>query len=272
MTRRGLAAAALVLLAGTGHAQWDRIREGAYAPRFPPPRIPDRGFFICRLMYESGRWEPLGMGWRTDYPYAERNLMVRLSEMTATGVSLDSRRQPEHYVVRLTDQALFQCPFTVASDVGTIALSEREASLLRAYLLKGGFLWADDFWGTEAWEHWTREISRVLPAAEYPIEEVPLSDPVFQSLYTVSEVPQIPSLQFWRRSGRSSTAERGPDSERAILRAIRDRSGRIMVVMTHNTDIADSWEREGEDLDFFARFSPDGYALGIDVVLHALTH
>jgi hypothetical protein len=88
----------------------------------------------------------------------------------------------------------------------------------------------------------------------------------------VAEVPQIPSLQFWRRSGRSSTAERGPDSVRADFHAIRDRSGRIMVVMTHNTDIADSWEREGEELAFFRQFSPNGYAFGINVVLHAMTH
>jgi hypothetical protein len=53
---------------------------------------------------------------------------------------------------------------------------------------------------------------------------------------------------------------------------IRDAHGRIMVVMTHNTDIADSWEREGEDPAFFRQFSPGGYAFGINVVLHATTH
>jgi hypothetical protein len=270
--RRGLAAALLVLLAAAGHAQWGGIREGRYAPRFAPATLPDRAFTICRLMYESERWEPLGMGWRTDYPYAERNLMVRLAELTRTHVSFDARQQPNHYVVRLTDDALFQCPFTVASDVGTISLTDDEAARLRAYLLKGGFLWVDDFWGPEAWAHWQRQLARVLPPSEYPIVEVPLSDPVFQALYTIPGVPQIPSLQFWRRSGRGSTSERGPDSPQAELRALRDLSGRILVVMTHNTDIADSWEREGEDLDFFSRFSADGYALGIDVVLHALSH
>ena len=50
------------------------------------------------------------------------------------------------------------------------------------------------------------------------------------------------------------------------------RNGRIMVLMTHNTDVADSWEREGEDPGFFYQFSPSGYALGIDVLLHAMTH
>ncbi len=53
---------------------------------------------------------------------------------------------------------------------------------------------------------------------------------------------------------------------------IADDHGRIMVVMTHNTDIGDSWEREGEDRDFFERFSPPGYALGVNVLLYSMTH
>ena len=70
----------------------------------------------------------------------------------------------------------------------------------------------------------------------------------------------------------SSTSERGSDSPRANFRMIADTRGRIMVLMTHNTDIGDSWEREGEDREFFLQFSPRGYALGINAVLYALTH
>ena len=68
------------------------------------------------------------------------------------------------------------------------------------------------------------------------------------------------------------TSERGSDSDETHFRVIRDGAGRIIVVMTHNTDIADSWEREGEDPEFFRQFSPAGYAFGINVLLHALTH
>ncbi len=96
-----------------------------------------------------------GIGWQTDYPYAEINLTTRLSELTKTRVSRDdSSQQPNFYVVRLTDDTLFNCPITVASDAGTIGIREDEADRLRTYLLKGGFLWADDFWGTAAWEQW----------------------------------------------------------------------------------------------------------------------
>jgi hypothetical protein len=101
---------------------------------------------------------------------------------------------------------------------------------------------------------------------------VPLSDPIFHSQFTVREVPQITNIGFWRRSGGLETRERFEDSPFAEFKAIRDADGRIMVVMTHNTDVADSWEREGEDPEFFLQFSPYGYALGINVLLHAMTH
>ena len=267
----GSALALSLILASAGHAQWGWY-ERRVAPRFAPQVMPDRAFTICRLMYESVRWEAGGQGWRTDYPDAERNLMVRLAELTVTGISVDRRSEPNHYVVRMTDDALFECPFAIASDVGTISFTPEEAAHLRTYLLKGGFLWVDDFWGTEAWEHWQREFAAVLPPADYPMLDVPLSDPLFRSLYNVAQVPQITSIQFWRRAGGSTTSERGDDSRVPHLRAIRDGDGRIMVVMTHNTDIADAWEREAEDRAFFDRFSPDGYAVGINVLLHAMSH
>jgi hypothetical protein len=268
---RRLALALLIcLLATYAHAQY--FREGRYPPRFAPPAMPDAGFTFCRVMYERTAYEPMGMGWVTDYPYADINLMTRLSELTKTPVSRGHGGQPNHWVVRLTDPTLFNCPFTMASDAGTIGLTPQEADRLREYLLKGGFLWVDDFWGTAAWEHWTAEIRKVLPAGDYPIVDVPPNDPIFKSQYSMTEVPQITNIQFWRGVGGSSTSERGADSEHAHFRVIRDRQGRIMVVMTHNTDIADSWEREGEDAGFFRQFSPNGYAFGINVLLHAMTH
>jgi hypothetical protein len=218
------------------------------------------------------RSEYSGIGWRTDYPYAEINLMTRFSELTKTTISRDANQDPNHYVVQVLQDQLFNCPMIIASDAGTLAFSDQEASRLREYLLKGGFLWVDDFWGTEAWEHWERQIARVLPTSGFPIEDVGMTDPMLKSMFEVKEVPQITSIQFWMREGRSTTSERGADSEVAHLRAIRDQAGRIVVLMTHNTDVADSWEREGEDPDFFYQFSPRGYALGIDVLLHAMTH
>jgi hypothetical protein len=267
-------AVVLVTSAGAAYAQFrGGFRGDSNAPAsYPPLERHDRAFSFCRIQYTSVRREPSGGGWRTDYPYGEINLMIRLSELTKTPVPFESARQPTHYVVRLTDQALFECPMTMASDVGTVGLSDAEAAQLQLYLLKGGFLWVDDFWGTAAWEQWSREIGKVLPPSEYPIEDVSLSDPIFSSQFVVTAVPQITNIGFWRRSRGRETSERGADSRDAHFRAIRDTHGRIMVVMTHNTDVADSWEREGEDPGFFYQFSPNGYALGINVLLYAMTH
>jgi hypothetical protein len=265
----------LALLASCGavSAQFRGGPDFFNAPvRFAPSVMPDRRFAVCRLMYTQVRREPAGGGWRTDYPYGEINLSIRLSELTRTAVSWRGERLPNYYVVRPMDDALFECPFLLASDVGTAGLRPSEAARLREYLLKGGFLWVDDFWGTAAWEHWSGELAEILPRERFAIEEVPMTDPLFRAQFIVERVPQITNIGFWRRTRGEDTSERGPDSEVPHLRAVRDARGRIMVLMTHNTDVADSWEREGEDPAFFYQFSPAGYALGINVLLHAMTH
>jgi hypothetical protein len=233
-----------------------------------PAEFPDADFVICRLVYNDGR--RFAQGWRTDYPLGERNLSVRFGELTRTRVSQAPDRSPNHYLVRITDDQLFACPFLMAGDIGSIELSDAEAARLREYFLKGGFLWVDDMWGPAQWKAWMQEVAKIFPPDEYPVEDVPPSDPVFQSQFLVKEMPQIPNIQHWRRSG--DTSEQGADSAVPVFRAIRDAHGRIMIAMTHNTDIADAFEREGDDPLFFAQFSPNGYALGINILLHALTH
>jgi hypothetical protein len=263
-------AAVLFVAAGTVLAQRWRLPEGPGAGvRYPPSDFTDGAFVHCKVEYTSVYSEPNGMGWGTDYPYAGINLMTRVSELTKTPISVDGRRNPNYWVVRLTDDALFRCPFTMATDVGTAEFSAEEAANLRAYLLKGGFLWVDDFWGTYAWEQWSAQMRKVVP--EFPIVDVPADHPIRTMMFDVPEIPQVTSINFWRRSG-GVTSERGSDSRTANFRMIADERGRILVLMTHNTDIGDSWEREGEDPEFFLQFSPRGYALGINVVLYVLTH
>ena len=230
-----------------------------------------RAFTFCRIAYRQVRREPMGQGWRTDYPDADRNLMLRLSQLTTTPIRTTPQGRPDHLIVELTDDEIFQCPFVFMSDVGTMAMNSEEAERLREYLLRGGFLWVDDFWGEYAWDRWVEEITKSLPPGEYPIEDVPAGHMIFNALYNVYDVPQVPSIQYWRRSG-GATSERGAGSAVPHLRSIRDQSGRIIVLMSHNTDIADGWEREGEDEAFFFAFSPKAYALGINIILYALTH
>ena len=229
-----------------------------------------RAFTFCRVAYRQVRREPMGQGWRTDYPDADHNLMLRLSQLTTTPIRTTPQGRPDHLIVELTNDEIFQCPFIFMSDVGTMAMNSEEAERLREYLLRGGFLWVDDFWGEYAWDAWVQELSKALPPLDYPIEDIPPGHTIFNALYEVYNVPQIPSIQFWRR-GRG-TSERGSASAVPHLRSIEDDHGRIIVLMSHNTDIADGWEREGEDEEFFFQFSPKAYALGINIILYALTH
>jgi hypothetical protein len=259
------------LLAPFAIALRAQVPEGWRAGmRYQREMVPERkaGFMFCRLQYQSIRSEPSGIGWSTDYPLADRNLMLRLGEFTTALVNLYEDGEPAHAIVQATDPELFHCPFLFGSDAGTAGFSDEEADLLGQYLLKGGFLWIDDFWGDRAMSHWLQQMSRVLPGLQANVLD--MDHPIFSSFYFLDRLPQIPNIQFWRRSG-GQTSERGLETETPTMSAITDESGRILVLMTHNTDIADGWERESEDHDFFARFSPPAYAVGVNVLVYAMT-
>ena len=176
-----------------------------------------------------------------------------------------------HILIHLTDPELFRCPFVMMTEPGGAYFDEAEAAALRDFLLKGGFLWADDFWGPRAFDTWSREMAKALPAHEYPIVDVPLGHELFHALYDVREIPQIPSIGFWLDTG-GQTSERGAASAEPHVRAIFDPRGRIMVLMTHNTDFGDAFEREGDNHEYFLRFAPPGYAFGINALIYAMTH
>ena len=269
--RTVLAAALVVCIACAAAAQFGRGFRSRYPPRYPKADTFGYGFNFCRAIYTSTRGEAGGQGWSTDYPDADLNFSIRLSELTRTRVKFDGTGTPEFVTVRLTDDALFECPYVHMEDVGTVTFSDREVESLRAYLLKGGFLWVDDFWGSYAWDEWVAQIERVLPRADYPIHDLTPEHAIYQMQYQMTELPQIPAIQAWRGNA-TDTSERGADSATPHFRAISDARGNIMVLMTHNTDISDAWEREGEDPRYFYQFSPRGYAVGINAVMYAMTH
>jgi len=274
--RRAMATTALLVLAlaAVTSAQygggWGRMRR--VPPRFPTGEASfDGGFNFCRMMYSSQWREAGGQGWSTDYPDADINFSIRFAELTKTRVSKQPTGVPNHFVTRLTDPWLARCPFLLASDVGTMTLRDDEIPALRDYLLKGGFLWVDDFWGSRAWDIFENEMARVLPPAAYPFRDLGPEHPIYRTMFPVAELPQIPSIQFWRGSGGESS-ERGNDSAQAHLRGITDPQGRLLVLATHNTDISDAWEREGEDPEYFYHYSPNGYAVAVNILLYAMSH
>lgn len=259
----------IALPAATGYAQWTSWSERVpQDDELRPMERSDRGVTVCRLVYARDREEPDGNGWPTDYPKAERNFLTRLSELTDTRVEFSDDEGPVHWVVRADSPELFRCPFLLASDVGTIALSQPEVSGLREWLDKGGFLWVDDFWGERSWEQWTEALHWVLPTSV--VHELDPAHPLFRMQYHIMKIPQISHIDFWLATGR--TAERSEESPEARLRVVTNATGHIQVLMTHDTDIADAFEREAEHQDYFERFSPDGYALGVNVMLYAMTH
>ena len=274
--RRSVTAAAIAIIIGVGASAGlaQRIWFGGYG--YTPPRFPTResfqgSFNFCRAMFESNRREK--RGWSTDYPGADLNFSTRLAELTKAPVTLradaDEEDAPDAVVVRLTDDALFKCPYLLMQDAGTAYFNDQEASRLRDYLLKGGFVFVSDYWGERAREQFDQQIGMALPRGEFPIVELPLDHSIWRTLFDVKRVPQMPSIQSWRRSG--GNTDRGVTAPPSA-RAIADRNGRLMVVMLHNTDVPDGWEREGEDPEYFYRFSPDAYAVGINIVLYAMTH
>lgn len=229
----------------------------------------DGGFRFCRIRFKTSP-EGDGAGWFVDYPRADENLSLRLSQITRFAVSTFGEGDPVHIVLRLTDAELFQCPFIMMTEPGGAEFDAAEAKALGEYLRKGGFLWADDFWGTHAWEWWSAQLAKALPPDEYPIVDVPLDHPMFHTLFDVKEIPQIPNIGQWESS--HTTSERGDDSPQAYARGVFDKKGRLMVFMTFDTDFGDSFEREGEAQDYFIKFSVPAYEIASDVLIYALTH
>src|SRR4029453_10541623 len=160
-----------------------------------------------------------GGGWSVDFPRADINMSIRLSELTKTTVGFNGPEDPKHVVIRLSDPTLFQCPFIMMTEVGAAYIDDDEAEALRNYLLKGGFLWADDFWGEYAWEVWAEQIDKALPRAQFPPKDLPPDHPLFRTIFDTGGVPQIASIGFWLGSG-GGTSERYQDSADAHARAI----------------------------------------------------
>ena len=271
--------AGILAVAGAGsaavHAQ--RVWSGFYGrtpPKFPTATTFDGTFHFCRVMFTSDRREK--QGWATDYPGADINFSVRLAELTKVRVGMTHDGEetvPDAVVVRLTDEALFQCPFTFMEDAGTARFTEIELTRLREYLVKGGFLFVSDYHGRFARDQFDEQIRRVLPPGQFPVVDLtPPDHPLWRMMLQVPKLPQMASIQTWRRTGGGIIERWNADGAPPEARGIADRHGRLMVVMVHNTDVPDGWEREAEDPDYFYRFSPEAYAVGIDVLLYSMTH
>lgn len=230
------------------------------------PDFKDDVFTFVRIQYESygsfGWWSR----WDNDFPDGDWNFSFRLQEMTSLQVA------PMSKVLRLTDPDLVDHPFVYMAGVGKIILSDLEQKAFREYLLNGGFVMMDDFWSKESIDNVKMEMRGVFPDIE-PVE-LTIDHPIFHNVYDLKKLPQVVDIRTWRegylyehRHGYS-----GGD-ERPHFWAYFDRHGRMMALLCHNNDLGDGWEREGEDHEYFLRFSEKmSYPIGINILTYALTH
>ena len=206
-----------------------------------------------------------GDRWATDYPDSDLNFSYRLQQLTSMEVD------PNGVILELTDERLFDYPFIYIVEPGNLVFSDEEVKALRKYLLNGGFLMVDDFWGEDEWYNFYYEIKRVFPNREP--RELGLDHEIFDCVFKLKEKPQIPNIDLGVRGFSQGITWERPDAREVHYKAIYDDKGRIMVIICHNTDLGDGWEREGESELYFHEFSEkSAYPLGINIVFYAMTH
>ena len=228
------------------------------------PGFKHENFTFARVRYDSsgGYRSP---GWSTDYPDSDLNFSIRLQQLTSMKVN------PDPVIVSLDDDELSNYPFLYMIEPGGIYLHEPEVLGLRRYCENGGFLMVDDFWGDYEYNVFYREIKRVFPNRE--VEDLDLSHEIFHNVYDLKEKPQIPSMRWIYDRSYTWEYDKGPSAREVHYRAIKDDDGRIMVLICHNTDLGDGWEREGENREYFETYSvKKAYPMGINIVTYAMTH
>jgi hypothetical protein len=229
-------------------------------------------FTFVRVRYHRDPYGPRKAGYCfTDFPDSDLNLSYRLQQMTSLKVDPNGR------VLSLTEPDLFDYPFIYMVEPGGLRLDDREVDALRKFLLNGGVLMADDFWGPLEWANFEKEIKRVLP--EHSFEEIPMSHPLFHCVFdlgTNKNALQTPNYWAGERSQYTGITWEFHDGEACKemhVRAIFDEKKQIMVIATHNTDNGDGWEREGEYEYFFHEFSEKrAYPLGVNIIYYLMTH
>jgi hypothetical protein len=180
---------------------------------------------------------------------------------------------PDGRILELTDPDLASHPWIYIVEPGALRFTEEEVLALRKFLLNGGFLMFDDFWGESAWQNVEREMRRVFP--ERAFAELALDHPIYSCVFQIKAKGQVPNVRTGEESQYTGITweQHDGDSRTVHHRAIHDDKGRMMVFAAHNSDNGDGWEREGEYEYYFKNFSERiAYPLGINVVFYAMTH
>lgn len=203
---------------------------------------------------------PQGVGWSMDSPGADCKFMGGVHRLTGLDV------YPNPNMIEILDEAIFKFPYAYIVEPGGMELTRNEAAQLREYLLRGGFIHADDFWGLDEKANFEYEMKKVFP--EYSFEVLHLSDKVFHTFFDIDEIIQVPGQDAGCYGG--PTYERADDTQARVY-GLRDDKGRLMIVTTYNSDLGDAWEYM--DLPCYpARYSGQAYRLGLNFMIYAATH
>ncbi|HKS36831.1 MAG TPA: DUF4159 domain-containing protein [Verrucomicrobiae bacterium] len=220
-------------------------------------------FTFVRIKYSGVRVDR--RTWAIDYPDADVNFAAQFQK--ETGLKVDTNGM----VLELTDPKLKQQPFIYIAEGGQMHLNPEEVKGLREYLLGGGFLMVDDFWGESEWSALAAQFHQVFPDRE-PVD-LQLDHAIFRCYYEMREKPQVPNVGLGIRSQSSGVTWEREDAREAHYRGLFDDSGRLMAVFCHNTDLGDGWERQVESEYYYREFSlKKAYPMGINIVVHALSH
>ena len=236
-------------------------------------------FTFARLHFENteGGYDYGGYrGWLDDSPEADCNLSFRLHEVT----SLKIRPAPSEPTevrgvnfIDITTKDLEKYPFVYLAAAGRVEFDATEAAALRRYLLNGGFMMVDDFWGDEQWSHFHEQLKQVFPDREP--QEISLDHPIFHTVYNFKKEPQIPSVGAFQSYG-DSWEPGWPyyvKSHEPHYYAIYDAHNRMMALICHNNHYGDGWEHESHDENYFDKFSePMAYPMFINIIEYTMTH
>jgi hypothetical protein len=219
-------------------------------------------FYFTRGIYSGGGRGGRGWGrrssWAVDFPKADLQFVTVLQRLARIDV------YQQENAITLDDPALRRFPFLYMLEVGSMALSPEEQAGLRGYLLAGGFLLIDDFWGSREWANWEYEIRQVLP--EFPMVELTLEHPIFQAYYEIDEILQVPSINNIRW-GQTSEG----DGIVPHVYGIHDDKGRLMVLINWNTDLGDAWEW-AEQPDYPLKYSTYAFQIAVNFIIYAMSH
>jgi hypothetical protein len=248
----------------------DAMQHTEETPRWKnPPGFENDVFTFVRIKYRTQGRRRYGYSdrWATDFPDADLNLSYRLQQLTSLKVD------PEGRVLELNEPELFRYPFIYIVEPGDLVFTDEEVPILRKYLLNGGCLMVDDFWGEDEWENLADEMRRVFPEREF--KDIPRSHPIFHCVFDLPEDLnlQCPNVRLGTTSQYHGVTWEREDARDVHIRSITDDKGRIMVIATHNTDNGDGWEREGENEYYFREFAEKkAYPLAINILFYLMTH